>query len=70
MLDERDAETLAEVERRLMKVHRPDGGIEGPGAICVECTTDFGTPVEDAIPFPCSAVRIVRGMAEAGEPDA
>jgi hypothetical protein len=33
--------------------HRPDGGVDDPGAMCVTCTPGFGTPGEDPVPWPC-----------------
>jgi hypothetical protein len=36
-----------------MAEHRPDGGLDGPGAMCVTCTPGFGTPAEDPVPYPC-----------------
>lgn len=58
---------LAEVEQlraqwdAVLALHRPDGGVGGPGAMCVECTADFGTPAEDPEPWPCPTVRALTG---------
>lgn len=40
----------------IRSLHRPDGGIDGPGAMCVECTFQFGTPWEEPVPYPCPTI--------------
>jgi hypothetical protein len=42
---------------RIEALHRPDGGIGGPGAMCVECTPDFGTQYEEPVAWPCNTIR-------------
>lgn len=53
---EAKAAAQAEVIDRVRALHRPDGGIGGPGAMCVECSRDFGTPAEDPVAWPCATV--------------
>lgn len=50
---------LIELEAAVLALHRPDGGVAGPGAMCVECTFNFGTPHEEPVAYPCATVRLV-----------
>lgn len=53
------ADALAEQVAAIQALHRPDGGIDGPGAMCVSCTADFGTPAEDPTPWPCPTAVVL-----------
>ena len=55
------AESAEAKVTRVEAIHRPDGGMGGPGAICVSCTSDFGTVDEDAIRWPCATIRALAG---------
>ncbi|KAB2806978.1 hypothetical protein F9L07_28510 [Pimelobacter simplex] len=61
---EQEAAALRAQVAAVEALHRPDGGIEGPGAMCVACTSDFGLPSEDPVPWPCPTIAALGGSAQ------
>ena len=62
-------DTLADRVQALRSQHRPDGGVGGPGAMCVACTPDFGTVDEEPVAYPCAVSRTLDALL-AGRSDA
>ena len=58
---ERQQSALSAARSVSEALHRPDGGVGGPGAMCVHCTPGFGTPSEDPVPWPCPTIIALRG---------
>lgn len=53
---EAELDALRATVERVEALHRPDGGTPGEGAICVHCTSDFGSAAEEPVPWPCPTV--------------
>lgn len=67
LVGEMERTEVAEAALRSVRaLHRPDGGVAGPGAICVECTNHFGTRHEEPVPYPCATIRAIVDRSTGG----